>query len=82
MPILALVRDKALPAYLYGTGSVIWNAPIYLKSVRVLLYAYALNQLRVSACWKSVARINGVRQTMRDVQRRSKVRVLSCEESQ
>ena len=33
--------DKALPADLYGTGSVILHAPIYLRSVRVLLYAYA-----------------------------------------
>ena len=39
--MLALVKDKTLPAYLYSTGSVISNAPIYLRSVRVLLYAYA-----------------------------------------
>ena len=33
--------DKTLPTNLYGTGSVILNAPICLRSVRVLLYAYA-----------------------------------------
>ena len=48
MPILAPVRDKTLPAYLCGTGSAISSAPIYLRSVRVLLYAY--HTLRVSAC--------------------------------